>query len=116
MFSENANWVVLGPLLEPSNREKWTWDKIKNFTDRPNSNSVFSSPWTKFRIKEWILHPNAQPPAAYHDIALVKLNKDVLFTQYTHPICLHTEYDIPETSAIASGWGLETVDEGKYNL
>ncbi|XP_073978755.1 venom protease-like [Rhodnius prolixus] len=56
-------------------------------------------------IMDRIIHPNYKEPAVYNDIALFKLNSDVLFNDWVAPICLHTETNINAPKAIVTGWG-----------
>lgn len=51
-----------------------------------------------------IPNPNYKAPQQYHDIALV-LTDEMQFNQYVRPACLNTQLNIPQTKAIASGWG-----------
>lgn len=41
----------------------------------------------------------------YHDIALLRLSKNIDFNTYVRPACLQTEKDIPSSKVVASGWG-----------
>nr|XP_023021786.1 serine protease persephone-like [Leptinotarsa decemlineata] len=41
----------------------------------------------------------------YHDIALLKMDRDYEMNPYVRPACIHTQKDIPYNNAIASGWG-----------
>ncbi|CAH1101358.1 unnamed protein product [Psylliodes chrysocephalus] len=58
-----------------------------------------------FTIIRRISHPDYQPPAKYHDIALLELDRIVSFTLYVSPACLQTTTIINETELTATGWG-----------
>lgn len=70
MFSGNAKWVRLGDLdLSTTDDDAMPQD---------------------FTIIRRISHPDYQPPAKYHDIALLELDRIVSFTLYVSPACLQT--------------------------
>ncbi|XP_073978749.1 venom protease-like isoform X3 [Rhodnius prolixus] len=56
-------------------------------------------------IVDRIIHPNYKEPAVYHDIALFKLDSDILFNDWVAPICLHTVNEINAPKATITGWG-----------
>lgn len=58
-----------------------------------------------YGISQKIAHPNYHSPSQYHDIALLKLNRQVDFNDYIIPICLETNRNLPNTNFIATGWG-----------
>uniref|UniRef100_A0A182JES5 Peptidase S1 domain-containing protein n=1 Tax=Anopheles atroparvus TaxID=41427 RepID=A0A182JES5_ANOAO len=58
-----------------------------------------------FDVTERIPYPEYKQTAHYNDIALIKLNRKVIFSPYIRPICLPVQSDIPQKRAIASGWG-----------
>ncbi|CAH1405893.1 unnamed protein product [Nezara viridula] len=62
-------------------------------------------------IIERIRHPKYKPSQLYHDIALFKLDSDVVFNIYTYPICLHNKREITSKFATTMGWG-RTSEEG----
>ncbi|KAJ8672960.1 hypothetical protein QAD02_004221 [Eretmocerus hayati] len=63
------------------------------------------------RIQKKIIHPRFNPRQLENDIAILKLDKEVKFTDEIHPICLpsandfRTE-DIEGTNPFVAGWGL----------
>lgn len=59
---------------------------------------------TVYESIETFEHPDYDTTINYNDIALLRLNKDVEFSKYIRPICLHTEHEVPKTYAIATGW------------
>ncbi|KAJ0174988.1 hypothetical protein K1T71_009129 [Dendrolimus kikuchii] len=58
-------------------------------------------------ISEIIVHPNYKSPKKYYDIALIKLEKYVVFNNLAQPACLWTKPDLKELgSATVTGWGV----------
>lgn len=68
------------------------------------SASEDASPET-FGIIERFIHPNYNSPAQYNDIALLRLDRNVIFNEYISPICLQTTPNLQNTKLIATGWG-----------
>ncbi|KAK7794488.1 hypothetical protein R5R35_004710 [Gryllus longicercus] len=66
--------------------------------DDPGNPQVFS-------VAERKVHPDYSPPANYHDIALIRLDRDAAFDAYTRPACLNTEAELRVKTAIATGYG-----------
>ena len=64
-------------------------------------------------IKERIRHPDYKRPSEYHDIAILRLEKDAVYDAYVRPACLPVDWpDVAQNDkAVATGWGL--VDWGK---
>ncbi|KAJ8921901.1 hypothetical protein NQ315_008534 [Exocentrus adspersus] len=58
-----------------------------------------------FTVTRIIPHPSYQPPAKYHDIALMELDREVDFSEYVSPACLNTEQDLKAPKLTATGWG-----------
>ncbi|XP_076229384.1 venom protease-like [Nomia melanderi] len=60
------------------------------------------------KVTERIRHPQYKRPAEYHDIGLLRLEREVTFNAWVRPGCL--AYSLPDTGnvnlAIAAGWGL----------
>ncbi|CAH2209515.1 jg26166, partial [Pararge aegeria aegeria] len=54
-----------------------------------------------------IAHPDFNPEHHYYDIALVELEREVIFSKYIQPACLSTrEYDISSNKRLTvTGWG-----------
>ncbi|XP_073818318.1 snake [Musca autumnalis] len=52
-----------------------------------------------------ILHPKYRSSSYYHDIALLKLTRDVEFSETIQPACLWQQPDIDMPLGIATGWG-----------
>ncbi|XP_076759375.1 venom protease [Xylocopa sonorina] len=50
-------------------------------------------------------HPKYRPPAKYADIALVKLNTIITFSNDVRPACLYQPYDYIPSKAVVCGWG-----------
>ena len=69
-----------------------------------------------FEVVERIRHPGYKAPSVYNDIAILKLNKDVTFSDYIKPACLNTKPPVAD-SYIATGWGkLDFAGEGSDHL
>ncbi|XP_017772374.1 PREDICTED: venom protease [Nicrophorus vespilloides] len=60
----------------------------------------------EYNVVQRIRHPQYKRPSRYNDIALLKLERDVIFTPYVRPICLNTLSVLDNKEAIATGWGL----------
>ncbi|KAJ8921902.1 hypothetical protein NQ315_008535 [Exocentrus adspersus] len=60
-----------------------------------------------FTILKRIPHPSFKPSETYHDIALLHLDREPLFTAYVSPACLNTRRDLPifNDEMTATGWG-----------
>ncbi|XP_058060708.1 venom protease-like [Anopheles bellator] len=58
-----------------------------------------------YDVIERIPHPEYKQSAHYNDIALLKLNRKVIFSPYIRPICLPVQGNLPQKRAIATGWG-----------
>ncbi|KAF2887771.1 hypothetical protein ILUMI_18402 [Ignelater luminosus] len=63
---------------------------IKNETDCVNTTGIkeCSDPAEDFGIEKIIIHPNFVKYDTKHDIALLRLNRTVTYTDYIRPICL----------------------------
>lgn len=59
----------------------------------------------EFTTANVIKHPEYVGSIFANDIALVRLNGKVTFTEYVRPACLDDQ-DVPPGKLIASGWGL----------
>lgn len=57
------------------------------------------------KIIERIRHPDYKIPSKYNDIALLKLEHPIEFSQYVRPACLAESFNIPTERVIATGWG-----------
>jgi hypothetical protein len=96
IFSFAARWL---PVL-PRGPAKWVRLGELNLEDSDED----AEP-QDFTISEIILHPDYKLPARYHDIALLKLSKKVVFSAYIRPACLQVEKDFKDTTGIAIGYG-----------
>jgi len=56
-------------------------------------------------IEKIIVYPEYKRPAQYHDIAILRLKKEVTYNQWVRPACL-PDTDMHTDKAIATGWGL----------
>nr|QFZ95603.1 serine protease 2 [Lasioderma serricorne] len=59
-----------------------------------------------FTILERIPHPDYRAPLVYNDIALLRLDRDVTFSDYIKPLCLQVEHVVNTYDPLtATGWG-----------
>lgn len=65
-----------------------------------------------FSIELIIRHPLYKASSKYDDIALLKLERDALMTDFVKPACLWQTFSVNYTTAIATGFGL-TTDHGQ---
>ncbi|KAF2878907.1 hypothetical protein ILUMI_27267 [Ignelater luminosus] len=81
------------------------------------ANKLCADPVEKIPIKEAIAHPFFSRGTKHHDIALIRLERKIQFTEYIRPICV-PPLDWPDlevgTRSIVVGWGL-TEDSIKSN-
>lgn len=63
------------------------------------------SEYVDYSIQRIIVHPQYRYPQKYNDIALIRLRQSVRFMKFIRPACLYTKNHIPQTKAIATGWG-----------
>lgn len=56
-------------------------------------------------IVERIRHPDYKPPTKYNDIALLKLDRRVEFSDFIRPACLYTKDYFDVNKTVATGWG-----------
>lgn len=63
---------------------------------------------TDFGIENIIRHENYDPVTNFHDIALIRLNTSILFSEKVFPACLREDIsDVnPAIPLTATGWGL----------
>lgn len=60
-----------------------------------------------YLVSKTIPHPKYKPPSVYHDIALLRLNREVQTNKYIKPAQLFSEKTVPQyLSTRAIGWGL----------
>ena len=94
LYRGNANWVRLGD----SNIEKMDDD-----TGAIN-----------IRVIERIRYPLHKLPSRYHDVALLKLVREVIFTLFIRPCCLADSSSDNNSSGEAIAMGRGTVEWGTY--
>lgn len=59
-----------------------------------------------FSVADRIVYPGYNFSCKYHDIALLKLDRPALITDYVEPACLHTGETIDFSSSVTvAGWG-----------
>lgn len=59
----------------------------------------------QFNVAQHIPYPEYRSSSNYDDIALVRLNRPVVFSQYIRPACLPKSAVTGTRKAIATGWG-----------
>ncbi|KAJ8881552.1 hypothetical protein PR048_018034 [Dryococelus australis] len=57
-------------------------------------------------VVERIRHPEYKTYSRYHDIALLKLDRDVTMNDYVRPACLQVSHNVNVYLLSAMGWGL----------
>ncbi|XP_041979584.1 serine protease persephone-like [Aricia agestis] len=60
---------------------------------------------TDTRVTDIYLFPEYKRISKYHDLALLRLEKPVRFTEDLSPICLYTSISDPEIPLMVTGWG-----------
>ncbi|KAK9889382.1 hypothetical protein WA026_004657 [Henosepilachna vigintioctopunctata] len=80
-----------------------------------NLTSVNSLTVQMFSVIERISHPDYSPMSKYNDIALLKLDRPVEFSEYVLPICLSTSPFDVNNRLIATGWGKTVVNGPRSN-
>ncbi|RZC33205.1 Trypsin and/or CLIP domain containing protein, partial [Asbolus verrucosus] len=81
-----VKWVRLGDL---DIENAWDDAKPQNFT-----------------VSEIRVHPNYRAPSHYHDLALLKLDREAVFNDYVKPACLYVGNSVPENHPLfVTGWG-----------
>lgn len=68
-------------------------------------------------VEKVISHHMYKPKAGQHDIALLRLSRNILFTKYVRPICLPMSENMQSMSyddiqLDVAGWGF--TEKGKY--
>ncbi|XP_026744185.1 serine protease snake-like [Trichoplusia ni] len=58
-----------------------------------------------YGVKKIIKHPMYKPPKKYHDIALLEMDRRVIFDIHVMPACLHVGDPVDDSEAYATGWG-----------
>ncbi|KFB49520.1 AGAP009249-PA-like protein [Anopheles sinensis] len=67
----------------------------------------------QYNIVEIIRHPEHRFSAKYHDIALIKLEKNVILNDTVAPACLWDEEEIRFNSFESAGWGATGVGQSQ---
>ncbi|XP_069184040.1 venom protease isoform X1 [Procambarus clarkii] len=62
-----------------------------------------------FGVAESILHPEYLFPQSYHDLALIKLDRKIVFKPYINPVCLawggQSSHSLVGQNVTLAGWG-----------
>ncbi|XP_052757190.1 serine protease snake-like isoform X2 [Galleria mellonella] len=60
-----------------------------------------------YKVKRIIPYPEYKPPSKYHDIALLKTERDIMFSQRIQPACLDVVGSVPDGNGVTTtGWGV----------
>ncbi|XP_065211786.1 venom protease-like [Planococcus citri] len=70
----------------------------------------------EFDVDKLIVHPEYDPAVNINDIAILKLNQTVQYTQYVRPICLPGAEPRVNEDTIVAGWGLTAYQGSKSHL
>ena len=88
---------------------KWVGSKYYYFSDLQSSYGIDPQ---DYKILSIIIHPNYSSPIKYYDIALMKIETIIQFTNDLQPACLWSHFITSKLrSATLTGWGV--VDTGK---
>ena len=71
-----------------------------------------------FKAERIVIHPSFDWTAVHNDIALVKLGKDVKWSEFVQPICLPaagSRETFADRMAIAAGWGDTRMEDGSFD-
>lgn len=93
------------------------WDTTSNPDCQQKRNErVCNDPYVDYPITEIIVHENYNPDSRsqYHDIALLRLARNVQYTDFIKPICLPTETNLRAIDF--TGDELEVVGFGKTEV
>nr|ANJ42865.1 hemolymph proteinase 6 [Antheraea pernyi] len=65
---------------------------------------------TDYRIVEIIMPPNRTSGEKYHDLVLLKLDRDIKITDNLYPLCIETGDLAPRAPLTITGWGKISTD------
>lgn len=66
------------------------------------------------RIVQHVAHHGYRPASRYYDVALLRLEKHVKFSENVKPICLNSNQLLNPRTQIATSWGRAST--GRYSL
>ena len=69
-----------------------------------------------YLVDKLIAHPSYDLLAKTRDIGIVKLSRDVQYTDMVGPVCLPQKEPVVGTSCVATGWGWTTISGSIYKL
>lgn len=85
-------------------RAKWLRLGDFDILSKEDDNQDHAQP-QEYEITEIIQHPEFRKPNRYNnDIALYKLDRDVVFNEFIRPICLQTDNEFETSAATLTGW------------
>ncbi|CAL1266443.1 unnamed protein product [Larinioides sclopetarius] len=101
---------------------------VDKFLDNKNSMIIRLGEWDTqntdefmphedYGAQEIFIHSQYRPSNLHNDIAVVRLNKTVNFKPHIDTACLpQDEDDFTGQECVATGWGTDAYQEGKYSL
>ncbi|XP_006896894.1 PREDICTED: transmembrane protease serine 11B-like [Elephantulus edwardii] len=94
-----SKWLLSAAhcFAKKNNSEDWT----------VNFGTIVNKPYLTQKVQNIIIHDNYSSSAFHDDIALVQLEKEVVFTKYVRKICLpEAKMQLKENdSVVVTGWG-----------
>nr|XP_022908284.1 serine protease snake-like [Onthophagus taurus] len=58
-----------------------------------------------FKVQKVFTFPEYDSESFYHDIALIKLDRPVIYTRYVKPACLQSKFELENNNLTITGWG-----------
>ena len=93
---------------------EWDTKTDRDCDDSYNGELICSDPHVDVPVEKKIVHENYQPSSKHqhHDIALLRLTRNVPYTEFIKPICLPVDSqirrnDLSGNSLTVAGWGNE---------
>ncbi|KAL4098818.1 hypothetical protein QTP88_023346 [Uroleucon formosanum] len=101
----SERWILTAAHCQESSGNKARWARLGVLERVVNEDNVVQP--NDYRIVQHVIHPEYRSPSLYNDIALFRLERDVVISDDVRPICLNTDTDLSSTPLrqIATGWG-----------
>ncbi|CAH2049111.1 unnamed protein product, partial [Iphiclides podalirius] len=75
-------------------------------TDISDKEEIGKSPTDVF-IQRIIVHPYYQSESNYYDIAIIELDRELVFSTQVHPACIWTDhYNLTDKDVVLAGWNV----------
>lgn len=91
---------------------EWDTTTTEDCDDSFTNERVCSDPYVDITVEKQIVHEDYQPNSKnqHHDIALLRLSRNVRYTEFIRPVCLPwgsnlINMDLSGTAMEVSGWG-----------